>query len=119
MTPEESARYHADQIAAFAEGGLDMASAITMNYVEEALGIATAARQHRLPVVISFTVETNGMLPSGKSLADTIMQTDQDTSGYPAYYMINCAHPSHFEAALASKEAWVHVWAVYGPMPRR
>ena len=93
--------YHATQIATFAETAADMITAITMTYAEEAIGVALAAQQHGLPAAISFTVETDGRLPSGQALGEAIRQTDDETNAVPAYYMINCAHPTHFEAVFA------------------
>jgi S-methylmethionine-dependent homocysteine/selenocysteine methylase len=98
--------YHAPQIAAFAAAGADMVSAITMTYAEEAVGIARAAAAAGVPAVISFTVETDGRLPSGQPLGDAIEQVDAETLGGPAYYMVNCAHPSHFADVLAGGGAW-------------
>lgn len=96
LSVEESRQYHQAQIAQFAETGADLVSALTISYPAEATGIALAARQHKLPVCISFTLETDGQLPTGQSLSDAIKQVDEHTDGYPAYYMINCAHPTHF-----------------------
>jgi len=107
MTAEEAETYHAAQIRAFAESPADMITAITMTYEEEAVGVARAAQAAGLPVVISFTVETDGRLPSGQSLKDAIEAVDAATGKAPAYYMINCAHPDHFEDALAKGEGWV------------
>ena len=103
MTAAEAQAYHARQISVAADAGADMASAITMNYVEEAQGIAAAAAAAGLPAVISFTVETDGRLPTGMTLADAIKRTD-DAAGGIAYFMINCAHPSHFADALSDPE---------------
>jgi S-methylmethionine-dependent homocysteine/selenocysteine methylase len=83
-----------------------MVSAFTMNYTEEAVGIASAAKASGMPVAISFTVETDGRLPSGEELHDAIARTDDATDAYPTYYMINCAHPSHFRAVLAEGDGW-------------
>jgi S-methylmethionine-dependent homocysteine/selenocysteine methylase len=69
--------------------------------VEEAIGVTRAAQRAGMPVAISFTVETDGRLPTGQSLQSAIEQLDQATAGYPSYYMINCAHPSHFAHVLA------------------
>jgi S-methylmethionine-dependent homocysteine/selenocysteine methylase len=77
-----------------------MVAAFTMNYVEEAIGIGLAAKDEEMPVAISFTVETDGRLPSGDALGAAIERTDRETGGWPAYYMIHCAHPSHFEAIV-------------------
>lgn len=97
--------YHRPQIATFAEARADMVSAITMTSANEAIGIARAAAKVGLPVVISFTVETDGRLPTGQSLADAICEVDIVTGKAPAYYMINCAHPAHFQKEL-SNEPW-------------
>jgi homocysteine S-methyltransferase len=107
MSAAEAALYHAGQVEAFRAAGADMVSAITMNYVEEALGIAMAAKKAGMPVVISFTVETDGKLASGATIGDAIAAVDAATEGYPVYFMINCAHPSHFDAALTENAAWL------------
>lgn len=106
MTEVEAELYHAVQIGTFANTAADMITAITMTHAEEAIGIARAAKTVGLPVVISFTVETDGRLPTGQTLQDAIEQTDAATGNTPAYYMINCAHTTHFEDALAAGEAW-------------
>lgn len=107
MTADEAEAYHGEQIAVFADTEADMISAFTLNYAEEAIGIVRAAQRHGLPSAISFTVETDGKLPGGQSLPDAIAQVDAATGGGPAYYMINCAHPTHFADLLASNAAWV------------
>ncbi len=101
MSPAEAEAYHAEQISSFAETAADMVTAFTMTNANEAMGIARAARAAGMPVVISFTLETDGRLPSGETLADAIDAVDAATGGAPAYYMINCAHPTHFEQTLA------------------
>jgi len=100
MDADTARAYHAAQIEAFAATEADMVSALTLNYVEEAVGIVQAARDAGMPVVISFTVETDGRLPSGETLGEAIRRTDDATDGHAAYYMINCAHPTHFEHVL-------------------
>ncbi len=107
MSEEEAQCYHAEQIGTFADTAVDMVTALTMTNVPEAIGITRAALAAGLPVVISFTVETDGRLPTGDSLADAIEEVDEATGNGPAYYMINCAHPTHFADKLASGEAWV------------
>ncbi len=107
MSVEEAKEYHSAQILAFKEAGADLVSAITMNYLEEATGITLAAKEHAIPVVISFTVETDGRLPSGMTLADAITENDRLTGEYPAYYMVNCAHPRHFASVFERGESWV------------
>lgn len=104
MQPAEAARYHSAQVRSFTEAGIDVVSAITMTHVDEAIGITRAARDAGAPVVVSFTVETDGRLPSGTTIADAIRAVDAATDAGPAYYMINCAHPTHFADALESSD---------------
>jgi S-methylmethionine-dependent homocysteine/selenocysteine methylase len=78
-----------------------MVAALTMTYVEEAAGVALAARDSGMPLALSFTLETNGRLPSGDTLAQAIERVDECSGRYPAYYMINCAHPTHFIDGLS------------------
>jgi homocysteine S-methyltransferase len=106
MSVTDAQNYHRTQIQTFTETAADLVTAITMNYVEEAVGIAQAAMRSKVPVAISFTVETDGNLPTGQSLGDAIKQVDDATSGYPAYFMINCAHPSHFDKVVRGDEVW-------------
>ncbi len=96
MDVEEAEKYHSEQIEVFSHTPVDMISAVTMNYVEEAVGISRAAYAVNLPVVISFTVETNGKLPTGMPLKEAIEQVDKNVKEPPLYFMINCAHPTHF-----------------------
>ncbi|HYE94676.1 MAG TPA: homocysteine S-methyltransferase family protein [Rubricoccaceae bacterium] len=107
MSADEAEAYHRAQVETFAGTAADLVSAMTMNYVEEAIGITRAAQRAGMPVVLSFTVETDGRLPTGQTLGDAIAQVDEATAGYPAYFMINCAHPSHFEQVLSGEEPWV------------
>ncbi len=106
MTAAEAEAYHAPQIEVFAGTEADMVAAFTMNYTEEAVGIVQAAKTAGMPVAISFTTETDGRLPSGTTLRDAIEATDETSAGYPAYYMINCAHPTHLREALAAAGNW-------------
>src|SRR3954452_22406838 len=106
LSAAEAQDYHATQIGTFAGTSADMVCAVTMTYVDEAVGITRAAREAGLPVAISFTLETDGRLPSGQELGEAIEEADAETDSAPAYYMINCAHPTHFEDALDGGAAW-------------
>jgi S-methylmethionine-dependent homocysteine/selenocysteine methylase len=107
LTPDEAERYHAVQVGTFADTAADLVTAITMTYAEEAIGVTRAAAAVGLPAVISFTLETDGRLPSGQALGGAIQQVDDATESAPAYYMINCAHPTHFDGAVAGGQPWV------------
>lgn len=106
MSAAEAERYHAEQIETFVGTAADMVAALTLTNVEEATGITRAAARAGLPVAISFTVETDGRLASGQALGAAVMAVDEATDGYPSYFMVNCAHPSHFAAVLDCGEAW-------------
>lgn len=99
--------YHGEQIRTFRDTAADLVSALTMTHHEEAAGIALAARDAGMPSVISFTVETDGNLPSGQPLGAAIEAVDALTGAAPAYYMINCAHPSHFARRLSTDAPWM------------
>ncbi len=100
MNAAAARAYHQHQIDAFAGSAADMISAVTMTYVDEALGVAQAAERAGIPAAISFTVETDGRLPDGTALEEAICEVDAATSSSPVYYMINCAHPTHFDHVL-------------------
>ena len=108
MTIGEAREYHARQIGALAEAGVEMLTALTMTYTEEAIGIALAARDYGVPVAISFTVETDGRLPNGVALHEAILAVDAATDSSPAYFMINCAHPTHFQHVLDADSMWIN-----------
>jgi homocysteine S-methyltransferase len=106
MTAEEARRYHEPQVATFADTAADLVSALTLTYANEAVGVARAAQDAGIPSVISFTVETDGRLPSGQSLREAIEEVDDQTHGAVAYFMINCAHPTHFAHVLEEGGDW-------------
>lgn len=106
MSAGEAEGYHAPQIEVFAAAGVDMIAVYTVAYAEEGLGIAMAAASAGVPSVISFTLETDGRLPSGEPLREAIERVDAGSGGSPAYFMINCAHPSHFAAVLEAPGEW-------------
>jgi homocysteine S-methyltransferase len=106
MDADQAAEYHGFQIRRLAGAGADVATAMTLGYPEEAIGIARAAHGTNLPVVISFTVETDGRLPCGATLREAIEAVDAATGDYPEHYMINCAHPSHFATVVEGAAPW-------------
>ncbi len=106
MTEDEAQAYHGEQITIFRDAGVDLVTAMTMTNVSEAIGFARAASEAKLDSVVSFTVETDGRLPSGESLREAIEAVDAATGGSPIHYMINCAHPTHFAHVLEPGAAW-------------
>lgn len=112
MDAGEAEAYHAAQVDSFARTEADMVAAYTLTNFNEAIGIARAAKAHAMPCMISFTVETDGRLVTGMALGEAINRVDEATDGSPVYYMINCAHPTHFVQALDRGETWLE--RVYG-----
>lgn len=106
MSADEAQDYHSFQVDVFRDSEADMVSAFTLNYAAEAIGVVRAAKAAGMPAVISFTVETDGRLPSGQTLKDAIEDVDAATGNAPAYYMLNCAHPAHFDDAVRAGEQW-------------
>lgn len=110
MSADEAENYHTRQIKTFSKTSADLITALTMTSINEALGVVRAAKAHDMPVVISFTTETDGKLPSGESLRLAIETIDRETYAYPFYYMINCAHPTHFQSELSSEDKNTSMW---------
>jgi S-methylmethionine-dependent homocysteine/selenocysteine methylase len=106
MSASEAAAYHQPQVRSLASAGADLVSALTLNYADEATGVVLASIRENVPAVISFTVETDGRLPSGQTLAEAIDQVDAATDGAAAYFMVNCAHPNHFAHVLDEAGPW-------------
>jgi S-methylmethionine-dependent homocysteine/selenocysteine methylase len=106
MTADEAERYHAVQIGTFASTSADQVTAITMTNADEAIGIVRAATAAEIPAAVSFTVETDGRLPTGQPLHEAIEHVDAMTESAAAYFMVNCAHPLHFARAFDHDGPW-------------
>jgi len=107
MSEAEAQAYHGWQIELLGEAGVARITALTLTYPEEAIGIVRAAGAAGVPVVASFTVETDGRLPNGEGLRDAIARVDQRTDAQAAFFMVNCAHPSHFAQVFADGGSWL------------
>ena len=107
MRARQAQAYHSEQVRTLATAGVDMIAALTINYPAEAIGIVRAAKAEQVPVCISFTVETDACLPTGMSLAEAIAAVDGATNGAAIYYMINCAHPTHFAHLFEQGGSWL------------
>jgi len=106
LTAREAEEFHSWQVGVLADTAADQVTGFTIAYVEEAVGIANAAAAAAMPVAVSFTVETDGRLPSGQPLAEAIEQVDDETNAVVAYYMVNCAHPTHFASVFDEEGPW-------------
>ncbi|KLN61632.1 hypothetical protein WH96_04645 [Kiloniella spongiae] len=111
ISAKEAEDYHAQQVNWLAASTVDMLTAMTFTQSEEAIGAVRAAHKAKMPIAVSFTVETNGLLPTGQSLADAIDQVDRETNSQAIYFMINCAHPDHFPGALSDTNLNEKNWA--------
>lgn len=100
LAPEDAESYHGTQIDSFVAAGADRVTMLTATHTGEAIGVVRAAAAARIPVVMAFTVETDGRLPSGEPLHEAIAEVDDATGGAALHFGINCAHPDHFADAL-------------------
>lgn len=106
MAADEAADYHRAQVRDLADAGADLITSFTLSYVDEAIGVVAAAAEVGVPVVVGFTVETDGTLPAGVSLEEAVRAVDARTGGYPSWFMVNCAHPEHVRAGLNADTTW-------------
>lgn len=104
MAAAEAEDYHSEQILTFKKAGADQITAATLSSIEEAIGIARAAKAADMPVVISLFVKQGGRLSGGETVEEAITKVDAATGNVPAYYMINCTHPTEFEPALTADD---------------
>lgn len=98
VDPDAAADYHRPQLAAFASAGASRACVLTLTEVGEAIGLSRAAADVGIPIGIGFTVETDGRLPDGTRLSEAVAAVDAVAA--PAYFVINCAHPTHILAGF-------------------
>lgn len=107
LAPDDAQAYHGPQIASLVAAGADRITMLTATHVGEAAGVIRAASAIGAPVVVAFTVETDGRLPSGQPLAEALAETDALTEGAALHYGVNCAHPDHFAPAFAADPAGI------------
>lgn len=107
MSADEAAGYHRAQVATFADAGVDLVTTMTFTYADEAVGVVEAAVASGVPVVVGFTVETDGRLPSGQPLGEAVVEVDTRTGAAPAWYLVNCAHPDHVGPAFTPGAPWL------------
>lgn len=102
MSVEQARQYHGPQLSALTETSVDLVTAYTFNRLHEAAGCVLAAKDLGMPIIMSLVVETDGCLADGTELVDAVNQIDAATEDYALFYMVNCAHPSHFAHALGN-----------------
>jgi len=119
MDEDRAQGYHREQIETLAGTQADQVHAMTISYPAEAIGIARAAADAGIPAAISFTTGTDGRLPDGTTLAEAIAAVDAATGSSPAYYGVNCAHPSHFASALPGGAVGARVRSVRANASRK
>ncbi len=88
--------YHNAQLSALKETSVDLVTGYTFNRTGEAAGCILASQDIGLPIIMSLVVETDGCLADGTPLIDAIDQIEAQTDGSALFYMVNCAHPTHF-----------------------
>jgi len=98
LTPDAAEAYHRSQINSLIDA--DRITMLTATHAGEPIGVVRGAAAVGKPVVIAFTVETDGRLPSGQTLHEAIAEVDAATDAAALHFGINCAHPDHFTSAL-------------------
>lgn len=104
LPAKEAREYHALQIRALAESGVDFLYAPTFPAVEEALGVSEAMAESGLPHVISFVLGRDGRVLDGTPLHAAIERIDAEAP--PLFYSISCVHTSVVARALRDEAAW-------------
>lgn len=99
---EDARQYHAAQMQSLKDTSVDLVTAYTFNRPSEAAGCILAARDADLPIIMSLVVETDGCLADGTKLVDGIDQIDAATDSAALFFMVNCAHPTHFAGAIGN-----------------
>lgn len=107
ISEEEAEEYHSVQLTTLKSTQADMAIAVTFNNVPEAVGVIRAAHRIGIPIGVSLTLTTEGVLRSGPTLREAIEVIEEKTNGSAAWYGTNCSHPLEFASALADEGPWL------------
>ncbi len=100
LDEERAYAFHGEQVRALAAAGVDFLIASTLPALGEARGIARAMAEAGLPFLLSFVVRPTGHLLDGMSLEEAVRGIDEAAERAPAGFLINCVHPSIYEAAM-------------------
>lgn len=107
LSVEVARNYHRAQMLEFKANKAGAVGAYTLSTSTEALAIALEAKDATIPCFLSFTVETDGTLPSGESLQMAVERVDEETQNSVLFFMVNCAHPRHVRKAVENDGAWI------------
>jgi len=102
ISVEDARQYHAAQMRSLKGTTVDLVTAYTFNRPSEAAGCILAARDANLPIIMSLVVETDGCLADGTKLVDAIDEIDGVTASTAMFFMVNCAHPTHFSGVFGN-----------------
>lgn len=100
LSEKEALEFHRWQAECFHKAGADFLYAGIMPTLPEAAGMAQAMAKTGIPYIISFTIQEDGKLIDGTTIADAIQYIDAVTEKKPVCYMTNCVHPSIVKKAL-------------------
>jgi homocysteine S-methyltransferase len=101
LTRAEAREFHGSQLEELAAAGVTFLCAATLPARSEAEGIATAMAETGLPYALSFVVTGEATLLDGTPFAAVISSIDSMAAPPPAFYMVNCVHPSVFRKCAA------------------
>ena len=100
LSEERAYEFHSWTVEKFQKAGADFLYAGIMPTLSEAAGLARAADSTGLPYIISFTIQQDGKLIDGTTIADAICYIDERTENKPVCYMANCVHPQNVASAM-------------------
>ena len=100
LSEKEALEFHRWQAESFHKAGADFLYAGIMPTLPEAAGMAQAMAKTGIPYIISFTIQEDGKLIDGTTIADAIQYIEAVTEKKPVCYMTNCVHPSIVKKAL-------------------
>ena len=100
LDEQEAYDFHRWTVEQFQKAEVDFLYAGIMPTLSEAAGLARAIDESGLPYIISFTIQEDGKLIDGTTIADAIRYIDSVTTNRPVCYMTNCVHPSIVRKAL-------------------
>ena len=101
LSEHDAEEFHKWTVSLFQKADVDFLYAGIMPTLPEATGLAKAIDKTGLPYIISFTIQQDGKLVDGTTIADAIQYIDSKTDNHPICYMTNCVHPTILRKALS------------------